>query len=106
MSEAVTGREDADTAGETLRQEIAALREALSRVMNDLEGDSKDSASLKQAAAVARLCDTIVRAVSAQKRLGTGNDDIDKLRSDFKRILRTLNERAQKRIADRQKRGA
>ena len=78
----------------TLDAEIEALRAALRMVRRNMEsaedenGDAGDVA--KMGALVARLSDSIGRALLAQKKLSSGNDQVARIRAELDHVLRVI----------------
>ncbi len=73
---------------ESLDGEVAALREALGQAKAGLRSDEGDVTKL--GGLVARLSDSIVRALLAQKKLAADGDGGTWLRAEFERVLRAL----------------
>lgn len=78
----------------TLEAEIRALRAALETARRGLEsaeggeGDANDVA--KMGALMARLSDSIGRALLAQQKLSSGNDQEARIRAELDHVLRVI----------------
>jgi hypothetical protein len=75
----------------TLDREIGALRAALEVARREVENGECDTGDLaKMGARVARLSDSIVRAVLAQQKLSTGSDPLSRIRAELDHVLRVI----------------
>lgn len=72
----------------SLDGEIGTLRETLRTISMGIEALEEDR--LKTGALVARLCDSIVKALLAQQKLSAQDEGFTWLRGHFDRMLREL----------------
>jgi hypothetical protein len=85
----------AEEAGASLESEIAALREAIAGVRRQMsiEGYDGDAAELaKKGSLLARLSDSVVRAVLAQQKLSAGDDRMSRVLAEMDHLMRILGE--------------
>jgi hypothetical protein len=90
----MNGQGSAGGAG-SLHAEVDALREALSAALGELRmaGDSGDL--VKAGSLVARLCDSLVRALLAEQKLGAVNPGEQWLQAELDRVLTQLDYKGQ-----------
>ncbi len=75
----------------SLEAEIKTLREALAQVVESMRnGGGEEEDRAKMGAVVARLSDSIVRAMVAQQGLSAQDEGFTWLRAQFDRMLREL----------------
>jgi hypothetical protein len=88
-------RESAPTKGTevTLETEISLLREVMEEVRRQISSGEGDPAELaKMGTLLARLSDSVVRAVLAQQKLSEGSDRMAKVLAEMDHVLRVMGE--------------
>ena len=84
----VKERPEEDRSRQSLEKEIKALRAGLKKIAERIDAGAGDLPKL--ASLLARVCDSLVRALLAQQKLSARDDRQKRLQGDIERVLREL----------------
>jgi hypothetical protein len=90
-SEAVGEKPTRRRAPQPLNKEIKTLRAALEITRRSMESCQDEQAELaRMGGLLARLCDSLTRALLAQQKLASGKDDASGAKAELERLLRLI----------------
>lgn len=87
-------RDERASSAKTLQGELEALRAALRQAREEMEGlrrmGAEEGEIAKLGSVVARICDSITRALLAQQRLEGQGEVSARVRAEWDRVLRAM----------------